>query len=1476
MWGFQVRTTALALTAMTLIGIVIAPRDAVGGSPSAEPLGPSSQHTSLVISEIMYAPAPRSDGRDLEFIEIYNSQPWFQDLGGYRLTGSIDFSFSPGTQLAANSFLVVAKAPADLQAVYGITNVLGPYAQDLPGDSGTIRLLHRNGGVLLEMKYASQPPWPGPATQVGHSLVLARPSLGQGNPKAWAASARIGGSPGTFEPVAADPLQGVVINEFLAKGNPGTLDFIELYNHSVTVVDVSGCILTDDPWRNRCVLPASTTITPGGFLVFDENQLGFGLSRQGETLYLFNSNRTAVLDAVRFGPQAEGISSGRFPNGSDLIRPLAQPTPGKPNQGLLVSDVVINEIMYDPISGQEDDEYVELFNHSSRAVDVGGWRFVDGIDFVVPTNTLMAPQGYLVVAKNTARLLTNYPNLSVNSTVGNFHGTLAKGGERLALARVDGVVVDEVTYDSGGQWGRWAHRGGSSLELVDPRSDHALAANWADSDESAKAPWTTVEVTGRLVTYEYIFTYPVNILEVISFGAGEYLLDNVEVSKAGQQNLVSNPSFQTGLAGWTGQGSLQRIGLDSAGYDDTACLRLQASDRGDPGPNRLMANLRQTLQVGDLVTLRARVRWLHGCPEILLHLYDGYLEAYGRLEVPANLGTPGGPNSRSVANAGPAIADVTHHPVLPAGGEPISVSARAHDPDGLAAVTLWYRLDPQTNWVAVAMRDEATEGDEVAGDGIYSGLIPGAAAGTMIAFWVAAEDGAQPPATARFPTDAPGRQCLVRVGESPSTNQFGTLRLWMTQQTLSTWRSRQTASSDPLDVTVVHNDSRVIYNVGATFAGSKFASLQLDSPTGRPCDYDLTFPADDPLLGDTEVRLSVAGVVVPIPPQDTTLDTTLQSEQAAFWLAEQMGLPFLHRRYTAVFVNGVRRGQLMEDAQKPNRDYVEEWFASAPEGELYKLQFHVEMDTTGRNGDGGGIATLNRYASSNAIPETAYRWIWNKRSAEGSNNDYRSVLELVNAFNRTDNQQFTTEVTAQIEVDQWMRTLAVERLVGNWDSFCYANEQNMYFYRPPQDRWQLCIWDMDMPMGTAATASSGDSIFSNTETHFGRTVCAPEQRFIRHPPFCRAYLRALQEVIAGAASEIGPLLDAKAAAFAANGITATSPQGIKSYLAARTNSINQQLARFRVPFTLIGSATQPSQTSQAGLTGTAPFEVETIQVNGARLPVVWTTATNWSVAVPLTALTNQLVIIGQGTTGETLPGASATVTVIYTGTEPLPHPPLFINEWMAANTHTVADPADGDYADWFELYNPNEVAVDLFGYRLTDDLTNTVKFVVPAGWSIPPGGHLLIWADEESYRNLTGTNLHVNFKLSRDGEGIALYHPDGSLADVVEFGPQTNDVSQGRWPDGGAGPFVFFAWPTPGSPNVNDGLVQPLRIGSLMGQQGHELILTWTDTPGNRYTLQSAISLSDPNWQVVPNSEGADTLRLAPTNGSAFFRLVKP
>jgi hypothetical protein len=367
---------------------------------SYEPLGPSTRRTGLTLSEIMYHPRARADALNLQFIELYNSNPFQENISGYRLTGAVDYTFPSNTVIAGRSFLVIAPAPADVQAAYGVSQVLGGFTNSLPNDTGAIRLRKKSGALALEVAYADQPPWPVAADGAGHSLVLARPSYGEADPRAWAASAFIGGSPGAADPVPMGPQENVMINEVLAHTAAPMLDFVELYNHSGTPLDLSGCWLTDDPATNKFRIPDSTMLDGGTCLAFDEQALGFGLKGAGETVYFVNQNQTRVIDAVRFGGQALGVSCGRFPDGAPGFHELAALTPGQINAPLLIRGLVINEIMFHPISGNDDDQYVELYNRGADAVALGGWRFTAGIGFTFPASTVLGPDSYLVVAKN--------------------------------------------------------------------------------------------------------------------------------------------------------------------------------------------------------------------------------------------------------------------------------------------------------------------------------------------------------------------------------------------------------------------------------------------------------------------------------------------------------------------------------------------------------------------------------------------------------------------------------------------------------------------------------------------------------------------------------------------------------------------------------------------------------------------------------------------------------------------------------------------------------------------------------------------------------------------------------------------------------------------------------------------------------------------------------------------------------------------
>ena len=144
---------------------------------------------------------------------------------------------------------------------------------------------------------------------------------------------------------------------------------------------------------------------------------------------------------------------------------------------------------------------------------------------------------------------------------------------------------------------------------------------------------------------------------------------------------------------------------------------------------------------------------------------------------------------------------------------------------------------------------------------------------------------------------------------------------------------------------------------------------------------------------------------------------------------------------------------------------------------------------------------------------------------------------------------------------------------------------------------------------------------------------------------------------------------------------------------------------------------------------------------------------------------------------------------------------IFINEFMASNNQTIAD-ENGEFDDWVEIYNAGTVPFDLGGKYVTDDLSEPNQWQIPTTnpslTTVPAGGYLIIWFDGDEGQG----ELHVSPKLGGGGEQIGLYDVDGlTPIDTLTYGPQTSDISEGRFPDGSPS-LVKFPAPTPGSENL--------------------------------------------------------------------------
>lgn len=158
--------------------------------------------------------------------------------------------------------------------------------------------------------------------------------------------------------------------------------------------------------------------------------------------------------------------------------------------------------MHHPSSEDIREEFIELHNTGTTNVNLGGWRFTQGIQFTLPEVTL-PPGGYLAVAADLAVFTYKYPG--VTNVVGGWIGRLSNSRNDLELADAAGNRVDRVSYADEGDWAvrrrgpldrnhrGWVwfaeHDGGAkSLELINTRFSNNYGANWASSQVAQGTP----------------------------------------------------------------------------------------------------------------------------------------------------------------------------------------------------------------------------------------------------------------------------------------------------------------------------------------------------------------------------------------------------------------------------------------------------------------------------------------------------------------------------------------------------------------------------------------------------------------------------------------------------------------------------------------------------------------------------------------------------------------------------------------------------------------------------------------------------------------------------------------------------------------------------------------------------------------------------------------------------------------------------
>ncbi len=1023
---------------------------------------------------------------------------------------------------------------------------------------------------------------------------------------------------------------------------------------------------------------------------------------------------------------------------------------------------------------ESNQQWIELFNRSAATIDLTEWELGGGIDFEFAPGTMLAAGEYIVVARDVAALRAANPTINV---VGPFSGTLSRAGDRVVLRDAVDNPADEVRFFDSGRWHAYADGGGSSLELIDPDSDNAQAQAWNASDESDAGSWQTVTYRGVAQSSS---VGPDGLWQEFLLGlldAGEVLLDDVRVTQNPSTTpvqLIQNGTFESDVVGsqpaaWRVLGTHGAHGktVIAVDPDDAAnhVLHLVATSASEHIHNHIETTLKNgaaiaSISNGTEYEISYRVKHLAGDLQVNTRLYFNRLPKTTILTPPPEGGTPGAVNSRFQANVGPTYADFIHGPAVPPAGSPVTVSATAADPDGVASMALWYSVNNGA-WQNASM--------SLGADGKHVGTIPGQSAGAVVQFYVEGTDGLG--AVSTYPADGRDSRALYQVADGRASlggaNDVHNVRLVMTPNDANLLHAPTNAmSNDRIGATVVYDERTIYYDVGVRLKGSE---------RGRRQDVRISFNVEfqpDQLFRGVHDNIAID--------RSGAGDQFSQKEIIVEHIVTHAGdIPGEYSDLIRVITpRNTHTGSAMLMMARYGDVFLDSQYDNGGDGTLFEYELiYYPAGTT----DGNPESPKLPYPSPDGVVGVSirdlgddkenYRWpflIKNNRDAD----DYSRLIAMAKTFG-TSGASYNAQIDSVVDVDQWLRAFAVGILTGIGDSYFSGAAHNLELYvRPEDQRVLLFPHDMDFSFsaGTGSTLTpNGDlnkmlGIPGNRHHYFGHV------HDIVTTTFNSAYMTPW-------INHYDSLLPAE------------SFGSFISYIGSRSSSalsqINSAIPQVGFAITTNGGNDFSVDAPTATLQGTGWVNVRTIRVSGDNQPllVTWINDNTWQLTLPVDFGTNAIVLEAYDFQGALIATDSVTVTSTVSFrplqdflrvSELMYHPADETAEELAAGF------GDADDFEFLEFLNTSTTeTLDLSTVKLSQGIT--FNFASAAIASLAPGQRLVIVEDAEAFAfRYPGVPIAGQYSGRLDNAGELLTIMDGDGAVIQSF--TYDDTGEGWHP----------------------------------------------------------------------------------------------
>lgn len=419
-----------------------------------------AQPGDIVINEILYT---RSSGDKNEFIEIFNTSNKNIDLSSWKVGDAAgNTPLNENIQLLKNDFLVLTGNKTFSDKLAQAHYITGFPSLNNSGDA--VYLQNKNGITIDSLQYSSS--WGG--KQPGISIERKDPLAASNDAANWQSSTDPSGSTAGME------------NAGFEKDNdpPKVIFSKQLSSRNIQV------------HFNE-------------FIALNSN-LEFLLSSKQLDIVEFNptnGNKIILSDPSRKSNESiitvNNISDVRGNTTESTQIPVSYP--------MQPDNLVINEIMYNPLSDNEDNlpdqsEYLELRNTKNYAVSLEGLQLHDAPDedgnlrILTPVNTIAK----WLPAKGMALIYADQTALFTNSKIANFFKledkspasiihidrstlSLASTGDAIYLADSAGTTIDSVYYDESWQNPNIIDTRGIALERIAPAGPSNISTNWGSS-----------------------------------------------------------------------------------------------------------------------------------------------------------------------------------------------------------------------------------------------------------------------------------------------------------------------------------------------------------------------------------------------------------------------------------------------------------------------------------------------------------------------------------------------------------------------------------------------------------------------------------------------------------------------------------------------------------------------------------------------------------------------------------------------------------------------------------------------------------------------------------------------------------------------------------------------------------------------------------------------------------------------------------